>query len=60
MIRAPRPRAEPMNQIRVAQFMPATPARAAPLPFSMPVAMANRLAGPGVMAMTNMATRKAP
>jgi hypothetical protein len=38
--------------------MPATPTRAAPLPFWAPVAMANRLAGPGVTAMTAITPRK--
>lgn len=58
-IRAPSPSAAAANQVSVPAFMPATPTRAAALPLCMPVAMANRLAGPGVMAMTNIATRKA-
>ncbi|MNC47183.1 hypothetical protein D3C75_962320 [compost metagenome] len=57
--RAPRPRAAAPNQTRVAAFIPTTPIRAEARPFSMPVATANRLAGPGVTAMTAMTPRKA-
>src|SRR5690606_24255385 len=57
--RAPRPRAAAPNQTRVAQFMPTTAVRAAASPFSMPVATAKMLAGPGVTAITAMTPTKA-
>jgi hypothetical protein len=56
--RLPSPRAAAMNQTRVPDNMPATAARTVYGPPAMPVAMENRLAGPGVAAMTAILPRK--
>ncbi len=58
LTRAPRPRAAAPNHTRVAAFIPTTPTRAEARPFSTPVATANRLAGPGVIAITAITPRK--
>ncbi len=56
---APSPSAAAPNHTRVAPLIPTTPGRTAALPRAMPLATENRLAGPGVTAITAMTARKA-
>ena len=56
---APSPSAAAPNQTSVAMFMPATASSTARRPRSIPVAMENRFAGPGVTASTAMTPQKA-